>query len=84
MTGYGDIYPESNAAKILTSIIVLLGFSLIPAQVSKRKGRKEEGRGRGTKGGKKGERREGGEKDGGKEEGLSERGREGARKGLRE
>ena len=40
-TGYGDIYPESNAAKILTSIIVLLGFSLIPAQVSKRKGGRE-------------------------------------------
>lgn len=32
--GYGDIFPETVPAKILTSIIVLLGFSLIPAQVS--------------------------------------------------
>ena len=31
--GYGDIFPETVPAKILTSIIVLLGFSLIPAQV---------------------------------------------------
>lgn len=35
--GYGDIFPETVPAKILTSIIVLLGFSLIPAQVSDEK-----------------------------------------------
>ena len=31
--GYGDIFPDTVPARVVTATIVLLGFSLIPAQV---------------------------------------------------